>query len=68
VNHNVVVVILMVICVLVIGCGIAGIVAGIKQLRDHHRGAVQSRSSIFWLYVAIGALVFSGAMIFAFGR
>ena len=57
----------MVAFISVTGSGVAAIVAGIKKLRDPGREAVQ-RGTLIWLCLGMGALVFSGVVIFLYGR
>jgi len=57
----------MVAFIIVTGSGVAAIVAGIKKLRDPGREAVQ-RGTLIWLCLGMGALVFSGVVIFLYGR
>jgi hypothetical protein len=49
------------------GCGIAAIIAGIKQLRDQHRRTVLD-TVIWWVYLGIGVLSVVGVVIFLYCR
>ena len=49
------------------GCGIAAIIAGIKQLRDQHRRTALD-PVIWWLYLGIRVLSVVGVVIFLYGR
>jgi len=67
VNLKPFVIVLIMVFVTLAGCGIAAIIAGIKQLRDQHRRTALD-PVIWWLYLGIRVLSVVGVVIFLYGR
>ena len=68
-NLKPLVILLAGVSVVLIACGLATIVAGVKQLREQRRRLTQPQAVIWWwLYLGIGTLFVIGVLIFLYAR